>query len=78
MVTARVCASARLLKIKNKLKTVVFRNKVRRILDILWTFFIKRQIPLALVGYGMIIANSLVIYLLISNAHSWNNCSLFR
>ena len=34
-------------------------------------FFIKRQIPLALVGYGMIIANSLVIYLLISNAHSW-------
>ena len=36
-------------------------------------------IPLSLVGYEMIIANSslrasLAIYHLISNAHSWNNC----
>ena len=36
-------------------------------------------IPLALVGYEMIIANSalrasLAIYHLISNARSWNNC----
>ena len=41
-------------------------------------FLIKEIIPLALVGYGMIIANSalcasLVIYHLISNARLWNN-----
>ena len=41
--------------------------------------FNKTIIPLALVGYGMIIANSalrtsLAIYHLISNASSWNNC----
>ena len=39
----------------------------------------KTIIPLALVGYEMIIANSalrasLAIYHLISNARSWNNC----
>ena len=41
--------------------------------------FNKTIIPLALVGYEMIIANSalrasLAIYHLISNAPSWNNC----
>ena len=36
--------------------------------------FIKTIIPLALVGYEMIIANEARIYLLISNARSWNNC----
>ena len=37
--------------------------------------FNKTIIPLALVGYEMIIANSAqAIYHLISNAHSWNNC----
>ena len=41
--------------------------------------FNKTIIPLPLVGYEMIIANSalpatLAIYHLISNARSWNNC----
>ena len=41
--------------------------------------FNKTIIPLALVGYEMIIANSalrasLAIYHLISNVRSWNNC----
>jgi len=41
--------------------------------------FNKTIIPLALVGYEMIIANSalrasLAIYYLLSNARSWNNC----
>ena len=41
--------------------------------------FSKTIIPLALVGYEMIIANSalrtsLAIYHLISNVPSWNNC----
>ena len=41
--------------------------------------FNKTIIPLALVGYEMIIANSvlcasLAIYHLISNARLWNNC----
>ena len=44
-----------------------------------WGRFNKTVIPLALVGYEMIIANSalrasLAIYHLISNARSWNNC----
>ena len=48
---------------------------------ILGTFLNKTIIPLALVGYEMIIANSalrasLAIYHLISNARSWNNCYL--
>ena len=47
--------------------------------SIFWGVFNKTIIPLALVGYEMIIANSalrasLAIYHLISNAHSWNNC----
>ena len=42
-------------------------------------FFNKTIVPLALVRYEMIIANSalrasLAIYHLISNARSWNNC----
>ena len=46
---------------------------------ILGGVFNKTIIPLALVGYEMIIANSalrasLAIYHLISNARSWNNC----
>ena len=46
---------------------------------ILWSVFNKAIIPVALVGYEMIIANSalrasLAIYHLISNARSWNNC----
>ena len=64
----------RLLKIKNKLKIGYFTG---RILDILCSFLKKNKtiIPLALVGYEMIIANSalrasLAIYHLISNAHS--------
>ena len=44
-----------------------------------WGVFNKTIIPLALVGYEMIIANSalcasLAIYHLISNARLWNNC----
>ena len=44
-----------------------------------WGVLNKTTIPLALVGYEMIIANttlraSLAIYHLISNARSWNNC----
>ena len=59
----------RLLKIRNKLKTGSFFVRV----------FNKTIIPLALVGYEMIIANlvpraSLAIHHLICNAHSWNNC----
>ena len=46
---------------------------------ILLGVFNKTIIPLALVGYEIVIANSelrasLVIYHLISNARSWNNC----
>ena len=58
----------RLLKIKNKLKIGCFVG-----------VFYKTIIPLALVGYEMIIAISALralslIYHFISNAHSWNNC----
>ena len=50
---------SRLLKIKNKLKIRWFLQiKSRRILVFLWAFLIKTIIPLALVGYEMIIANS--------------------
>ena len=46
---------------------------------ILLGVFNKTIIPLALVGYEIVIANSaqrasLAIYHLISNARSWNNC----
>jgi len=48
---------------------------------ILGTFLRKTIIPLALVGYEMITANSalrasLAIYHFIPNARSWNNCEL--
>ena len=44
-----------------------------------WGIFNKTIIPVALVGYEMIIANLalcalLAICHLISNAHPWNNC----
>ena len=41
-----------------RLSTVVFTNKVGKNLDILRAFFNITIIPLASVGYGMIIANS--------------------
>ena len=44
----------------------------------LWGVFNQTIIPLALVGYEMIIANSalcaMAIYHLMSNARLWNNC----
>ena len=60
----------------------VCSNKIIKVGEIQQDFvgvFNKTIIPLALVGYEMIIANSalrasLAIYHLISNAHSWNNC----
>ena len=39
--------------------------------------FNKTVIPLALVGYEMIIANSGYLPF-ISKVHSWNNCQLYR
>ena len=70
----------RLLKIKNKLKIVVFANKGGKNSRYFVGVFNKTIIILlALVGYGMIIANSalhasLAMYHLISSAHLWNNC----
>ena len=63
-----------LLKIKNKLKLVVLQIKSGKILNILWVFF-NKTIPLALVGYELIIANSalcasLAIYHLISRVRT--------
>ena len=71
----------------------VHKERVTNICVIFWAFlfllwssclyfggvFNKTIIPLALVGYEMIIANSalrasLAIYHLISNACSWSNC----
>ena len=57
-----------MLKIKNKLKIGCFYKQSWEELAIFWAFLIN-NIPLALVGYEMIIA----IHHLISNAHSWNN-----
>ena len=69
----------RLLRIKNNLKIACFSIKMGRNSRHFWGVFNKKIIPLALVGYEMIIANSavhasLAIYHLISNAHSWNSC----
>ena len=58
------------------------QNKVSTLISIDIYFvdvFNKTIIPIALVGYEMIIANSalrasLAIYHLISNTRSWNNC----
>ena len=65
----------RLLKIKNKLKSVVFTNEAGNNSRYFVGVFNKTVISLALVGYEMIIANSairtsLAIHHLISNAHS--------
>ena len=73
MVTVRVCS-----KLKTSWKSIVLKNKVGENSRYFVGVFNKTIIPLALVGYEMIIANSalltsLAIYLLISNAHSWNN-----
>ena len=69
-----------LLKIKNKLKIRCFTNNVGKNCQYFVGVFNKAIIiPLALVGYEMIVANwvlrtSLAIYHLIFNAHLWNNC----
>ena len=65
----------RLLKIENKLKISCFGKNPRYFVGVLN----KTIIPLALVGYEIIIANSaqsasLALYHLISKAHSWKNC----
>ena len=52
-----------LLKIKNKLKIVVF---TRRILDILSAFLDN--------DYSQLSATRLVCYHLVSNVHPWNYC----
>ena len=72
MLTVRVCS-----KWKTRWKSVVFTNKVRKNSPYSVCVFNKAIIPLALVGYEIIITNSaphasLAIYHLISNAHSWN------
>ena len=58
---------------------VAFKNKVGKNSPCFVSVFKKTIIPLAFVGYEMIIANSalpvsLASYHLISNAHSWNIC----
>ena len=62
MVNERVCS-----QLKTTWKSVVYTNIVgegsRYFVDV----FNKTIIPLAFVGYEM-------IYRLISNTHSWNNC----
>ena len=68
-----------LLKIKPSWKSVVFTIKVRNNSLYFVGVFNTTIIPLALVGYEMIIANlalrtSFAIYHLISNTHTWNNC----
>ena len=77
----------RMLKIKNKMKVGWFTNKVGKISRYFVGVFNRIVILLTLVGYEMIIANSvlrasLANYHLISNAHSWrnkwNNCELYR
>ena len=68
----------RLLKIKPSWKSVVFTIKVGKNSLYFVGVFNTTIIPLALVGYEMIIANlalrtSFAIYRLISNTHTWNN-----
>ena len=50
----------RLLKIKNKMKISWFTNKVGKIPQYFVGVFNRMIIPLALVGYEMIIANSVL------------------
>ena len=61
----------RLLKIKNKLKIGYFSNKVGKNSQYFVGVFNKTIIPLALVGYEMIIANSAPRWL--STISHWNN-----
>ena len=71
----------RLLKIRNNLNIDFFKQiKSGRVFDIVVGVFDKTIIPLALVGYEMIIANSLAIYMyhLISNEHPRNNCYIIH
>ena len=58
---------------------VVLEKEISKAYQYFLIVFNKTIIPLALVGYEMIIANSALrtssaIYHLISNARSWNNC----
>ena len=67
----------RQLKIKNKMKMGWFTNKVGKNSRYFVGVFNRIIIPLALVGYEMIKANSVLLVSLaplpfISNAHSWN------
>ena len=55
--------------LKKSWKSVVFKSKVGKNFWFLVVIFNKTIIPLALVGYEMIIANSYP-------AHSWNSCKL--
>ena len=62
-------------KLKLSSKSVVFTNKVAKNSRYFLDGLNKTIIPLACVGYEMIIASaSLAVYHLICNAHSWNNC----
>ena len=77
MVTVHICS-----KLKTSWKLVVFTNKVGKNSWYFVGVFNKIIIPLVLVGYEMIIANSalhplLAIYHLISNTHLWNNCEIY-
>ena len=60
---------------------VALENEISKAYQYYLLVFNKTIIPLALVGYEMIIANSalrpsLAIYHLISNKREWNNCLL--
>ena len=60
---------------------VALEKEIRKAYQYYLIVFNKTIIALALVGYEMIIANSvlrasLAIYHLIPNTHSWNNCSI--
>ena len=76
----------RLLKMKNKMEIGWFTNKVGKNSQYFVGVFNRIIIQLALVGYDMIIANtvlraSLANHDLISNARSWNkwnNCESYR
>ena len=81
MVTARICSKLKTSRVgKNSRYFVGIFNET--IIGTNSQYFVgifnKTTIPLALVGYEMIIANSVLctsaIYHHISNAHSWSNC----
>ena len=62
-----------------RLAQTIVAIKINKIKQYLMSFFYKTIIPLALVGYGMLKANStlraslIIIHFLVSNASSWNN-----